>query len=392
MTLALAWWQWLLLITGGFLLAIILLIAAVGLWLRAKLAKLTKGLGGLAEAMSRPVIPQTLELRPGDAAEVGKRPALGRTIKELRDLGFDVGGVFLADGLPDAVAVPFADTARQVAGLVVDTPKPGVVIDFVTAYADGGAMFHTNLPDQGLDSPPQRPKVRMVGAGAAALLERHLAERPDRPRLPVAVADVPPLVKRFTEEEWFWRATRGGATDAELDHQVRQAQADSPQDFDDPKARDVATYMTRALIRGQAASFLQEKLLEQFQRQTTLPVHEWEKVEDRLLFVHEAADVRELGRHVAPAGAGATRAEDDDAESDWMREPPLSPTEKRLEAGPKRQVFAELNSALPAERRLQQIGTVTITSTLASLTADVYVAPPDPEEEDEELDEEDEEA
>lgn len=390
-----SWWQWLFVITGGFLTAIVVFLLVLLLWLRAKWRSLTRGIGDLMKGLGTPAIPQTLRLERVDANAVAVPEALTQAVKDLQSLGLATAGPYKIGGQESDLAAKdgllaytAADTRQSVSGLAIASNKHGVVIDFATLYtypvSHGGgridAITHTTLPDQGLETPPQRPKIRGPGLSANALLERHLAERPGGHMRAIALEEIPDLVRQYTEEEYFWRASRGGASEGEV-RKIMEAM--DPSDLNDPKlsaeenakTQETSFRMTLGLVRGQATAFLEERLQKAFLDETPMSAREWERVEDRLFYVYDAADPQSLASEVEADDEGST---DEDRDGDVWN---LSPTAQRLADGPTREVFADLNQHLPPERKCELIGTVVITSALADVTADVYARPEESEDE-----------
>ena len=359
-----AWWQWLLIVVGGFLLAFFVLIAGVALFVRSKWRKLKASIGELGKAFANPVVPQTATLELDDDAALSD--AAQSAAEEVRGLGVEVGRPYRVREMANVLLVPLADPSRHLAGTLVDAPPAATgVVDFMTTYADGGTVTHTSAPTPPMDDHDLRPKHRLPGATPTEVLDAHLAGRDDpanRPAVWPTLDDVPRLVREYVEAEYLWRATRGGLTDAELDRQMAHAQAAEGAGDEDT---DAARAMTRGLVRGQAAAYLNERFEKAFLEQTTMSAAEWERIEHRLVVVHDAADPDDLSHYL----------DDDDSADDSEADEADSAASRRLKQGPIRATFAELNAALPPERRLDKLGEATLSNPLVTTTADLYAAP-----------------
>ncbi|MEO0586112.1 MAG: hypothetical protein AAF078_00570, partial [Planctomycetota bacterium] len=389
------WWQWLLVIAAAFLLALLAFVAIAYWFIKRKLRGL---IGNIAEAIGNlagPTIPQTVELERATGVDLADDcPALAAAVVEAKGMGFMTDGPFVdtADGSdadeadPESAVVicTLADPSRQVVGLLMHQPNGTVTTDVMTCYDDATTITHSTMVGH-LEHPPQRPKVAMPDADLAALLERHLADRPDAPRRAIAIDDVPPEAKRYVEEQWFWMATRAGVSDAEMRGMTQSAidgMPDGPEKRDaEADDRDEQAARFAVAVRGQAQYFLEDKLMEKFREQTSMSVAEWEDAEHRIVLVHPIADVDTLAREVLPADARvsdeATESMDDE-EIDAAYEAEEAAAEKtgeQLTAGELRANFRSMNDALPEALRLRFVQAVRIEDTLAAYEGDVYVSP-----------------
>jgi hypothetical protein len=369
------WWQWLLVLMASFVLAIVILIYGVYTFLRYKLKQFGSTLLDAFKALgSGPLIPQTFSIQPASPEHLKDRTGLDQIVSEMKGLGLQVDGPFQSeqDYAGDIIVYTLADPARSVTGAVMLSKAKGAIYDFVTEYADGMFATHGNLPDQGMDKPEWVKHVRMPGASARELLEAHLSQRPQKPMAMTQLADVPSRIKFFVEEEYFWRATRGGLTDAELDRHLAQ----QPENTSIPaEERKQARKMVTSMVRGQADAFLREKFHDRLLKSLTMSPAEWEKIEHRLVYVFEAADLEGLAHYVEPPMRKQLAGEDtpeDDASDD---EEPVTPSLAALRQGPVREAFAQLNGVLDSSRQLVKLSTVEIESRFGRAAADVYVAP-----------------
>lgn len=381
------WWQWLLVITAAFVLSIVIVIYGAYSYIRYKLRQFGKSLGDAFKSFAGgPLIPQTIKLIRATPEHLKDRVGLDDIVASAKSLGLQVDGPFQSeqDYTGDLVLYTLADPARSVAGMVLASKAKGVIYDFVTEYADGLFATHTTLADQGREKPDWMKNVRMPGVSQRELLDEHLAQRPQKPMAVIQLADVPERAKFVVEEEYFWRATRGGLTDAEIDRQLANQPDPNADDAsmspeDRRRAMQQSRQMVVGMVRGQAASFLQEKFHEKLLQSLTITPAEWEKIEDRLVFVFDAAEPDSLAYHVEPPERKQLAGPDEDEESDGNDEPEerVTPAQAALRRGPIRQVFAELNAALEPARQLQTFSTVDVESRFSRASADVYISPAD---------------
>lgn len=346
------WWQWLLVIAGGFILALLVVALAVYLFVKSKLRQLKGAINNFVNARGGTVLPQTVTLLP--PTDPAPSPETAARISEAKALGFEVGGPFLLEENPGVVLHTLAHAEHEVVGTF--TSAPGIQgMDVVTLYADGTALTHTTLPAQGFDQPPSRDMTRSNATTLGELLKQHLRDRPNRDRRRVSLDEVPGEIKRAVEEEFLWRASRGGLTDEEI---ARHFEIRARNPATAPKSeeeRQRGPGLIREQVQKQVTGYLFGKAREQYQKETTLPVHEWEKVEDNLVFVADQILPEYLEVFVR-------------ADSDSSALP-------ELQRGRLRQTFAEVNELLPDERKLRKLDQVLLKGALAEVVVDVYVLP-----------------
>jgi len=141
-----------------------------------------------------------------------------------------------------------------------------------------------------------------------------------------------------------WRNARGGPTDRE----IRAIAVESGYEDD-----DALVEATRALTQTQALADLDATLRQQFSRETSLSVAEWERVRDRLVIVHDRLTPEML----------------DETAAEWVDEDVLVPSAVATGESP-RQTFAAFNVRLPSGRRFVKLGEVK-----EPIEAEVYCAP-----------------
>src|SRR5262245_26217404 len=111
------WWQWLLVIFGGFFLAIFFVIYFGWMYIKYKFASFGKELKAGLMSMAHPVLPQTLTLSPL-SDQMKEPPAMRAAVETVKSLGFEVAGPFTVNESPGIVLYTTADPSRQVCGTV----------------------------------------------------------------------------------------------------------------------------------------------------------------------------------------------------------------------------------------------------------------------------------
>lgn len=366
------WWQWILVISASLVIAIFIAVSALIAILKAKLKKWGSGLGDAFKSLATSPIPETLTLLPCAESEVDKRPGLRETVNEVKSLGFDLDGPYFADENKTTIVYLTAKPDVEMMGMIMAAPNRTPVADFVTYYEDGTMAMHTNLEDLGMDRPIQHRVERHPTLTPTEVYNAHLRDRPDKAKLRYTIADVPAVAKKAVEDEWFWRATRGGLTDAELERQMARA---APTDGTAPAGFNTAA-MIRTVVRARAQGFLEELFRKQLLESGDLSAARWEEIEDRLVFVTDAGDPEVLASHLYSASHDEHDEEEESDDGSYER------FIASLKEGPRRETFRQLNDQLPTGRQLEFLRAVRVERKLATAIADIYVSAREADEED----------
>jgi hypothetical protein len=123
--------------------------------------------------------------------------------------GFEDGGTFAVDELPNVYVHLFADRRHSIAANICEHPKAGLWLELVSRYVDGTVATFSTLKPTGLDHRPGFMMVNAPAAEPAALLERALAERPNKALHPVHASDAPQLFEQGYAQSIAWRKQRG---------------------------------------------------------------------------------------------------------------------------------------------------------------------------------------
>jgi hypothetical protein len=178
--------------------------------------QLGNALGDMGEAFKQGIVPSTLGLTPAEDDALDDAPDAVAAIKALEARGFLQGGCYGTRLSPDVVVATLADPTRGVTAAIAKSGPHGVTIDIVTQYQDGEWLTHRTLKSLGMDYPPHCKHVAIPGASADVLLDRHLADRPDKPYVEVEPEDVATMMETFNAEVVKWRDNRGGLTEQEV--------------------------------------------------------------------------------------------------------------------------------------------------------------------------------
>lgn len=337
-------------VAGGLVLGVVLLAAIVFLLIRRKLrgfAEKLKELGPVLAGLNVP--PFRIDLRPReDFDEWADAEAVEQKVEAFEELGFQKINEFEIDEIFTSMVALHHPETRAV-GVVYEQPQLGVWVDIVSDYEDGRQFTaSTGQPDL-LEKPPGKLFFNAPELRVPELYERFLRERPPEGMLSVPVEGFTAYFEREWTEEMTWRGARRGPTAEEVRAIAeRDGNETTPEQIDGVQGAWQSRY----------AEFFADELREEYLRSGALSAAEWEKVRDRLLFVHEWSPARELAEQIIDAGE--EEEEDGDEQVERMTGE-FAPHNHR-------ESFQRLNAQLPEGRRLERIGELQ-----EPVPADVYL-------------------
>ncbi len=270
-----------------------------GLWyLKRRLAAWATG---LVEGLQNQVpVPARITLRSQGLLGAWKDVArVSHEISALKELGFEEIDSFTIDQMPGfhLAALVHPD---GIWGVVNEHPQAGVWVDLNSRYADGSSFTVASAPETGIDQHPRHRNVKVPGGDASALLDRMLSERPAG-ALSLTGSEFARCFEEGYAEVMDWRINRGGSTAEE----VRAVAALTGRVVSDEEVA-LATQMERMQALAERERVLEELFLGQ------ISALEWERVKDRVIFVHDDLTEEELfervGCELPPGGTPRLRA------------------------------------------------------------------------------------
>lgn len=341
-------------VIGALFLIMIVLIVAVIFTFKRKLKKLAEQFGDLQYS----AVPRRVTLVPVDSPEWKDADRAHEEIGALLGLGFEPVGSFTTEEMDYLRLQALVNPAESLYAVVYEHDKAGIWSDLVARYLDDTSLTLSNAKDGGqMDQRPGHGNVYDRGAPVDRLYQRMLQERPDRPLQSVSAAEFKAEFEKAYADEMDWRNSRGGATVDE----IRAILAANGEEVDEEAIEQI-----RKTKEAEAYANLTESLRERFLEQTPLTAAEWERVRERLLFVHDGlspAYAAELYLNAYPPLGDEDDEELYERESDRIAE--------MLRRAPTiRTGFSSLVSTVAEERRFEALGAVT-----GTVPADVYVQP-----------------
>lgn len=343
----------------GFVLIIVVIFLAFKFWMR----RAFKEFGELAEGMTKGIAPfmqpLRVQLEEMDEHEWADKAAVKRVMKPLRTLGFEDGGAYLIDEVPDVSVQALFEPTNAVYAVVYEHPDRGVWFELVSGYEDGASLTSTTAPPSGLDRPPTKVIERFdADADPNDVYQQHLANRPDQPPQPVSAERFKRDFEKAYADEMDWRFERGGFTEDEIRKNLKSMGTEST---------DEQIKQVHAMQQTQVNQWLQIKLAENFRAQANISDAKWRRTEHRVIFVHDRLTAEEVHGLFSNC-------------LDWNKE---RAAQKKADAAedvavdkPARERFTQLTEMLPADRVPKKMGHVA-----QPVAADVYLIPEGDEDE-----------
>ncbi len=332
-------------VLGAILLLMILAVVVFVLTIRAKFRQLFRDLQRHARDAATTAIPPRIHLEAAEAIDWDDEERIEALVEPLPGLGFEDAGLYAFREMRGIRLHAWVNPDQSAYAVVYEHPVAGAWMDFVSRYDDGTSITFTNTSQGGgLDHQPGHSIERRPGLDPQTLYREFLEARPPRPAIPVRAGDFVADFEKAYADEMNWRDGRGGPTERE----IRAIAAESGYEDD-----DALVGATREPMREQALADLEATLRQQFSRETSLSVAEWERVRDRLVIVHD---------RLTPEMLNETAAE-------WVDEDLLAPSAVAPGETP-RETFAAFNVRLPSGRRFVKLGELK-----EPIEAEVYCAP-----------------
>ena len=271
----------------------------------------------------------------------------------FKQASFADAGAYTAPEMPSLSLHAFAHPDQGLYGVVYEMPPVGVWVDIVSRFEDRTSLTVTNAPQgQELDHRPGHEKIYHTGLDTAELLRRTLSQRPQKPLANHLPGQFATEFQHAYAEEMDWRNSRGGPSEAE----IRRVAAHAGIDADEKTIAEARAMNLRAACRG-----LDDSLREQFVQHTKISVSDWEKIRERIVYIHDQM----------PPDMIRDAVNNEREQNPGEPESSGKPENKELHLTP-RALFAQLNAQLPEPERFTKLDEVN-----EPVPADVYVAPED---------------
>jgi hypothetical protein len=369
-----------LMIVGGFLMAFALFALIVYFWIRAKIrgfaAKFGEAIQQMAAAAAVGHPPMRVELEPAEELEWDDAEAVEALAGPLLVSGFVEAGRYQCMMNTFVKMRAFAHVDHCIYAVVYEAQPIGTWMDLVATHTDGTSLTYSTAKSPGMKRPPGKPAEYLPDLGAQALLDRFLANRPDKESLPTPPEEFAATFERAYAEEMDWLAGRGGPDEEE----IRAIAARDGTEVDEETIQAV-----QQSWQSHFRQYWDERLREGFLVTSGVSAAEWEQIRDRVVFVHDRLSIEDLVEHFDSAvyqeyeeadEAGdegekdEEEGEKDEGEEDEAAKRRLEELREIARGCPPREAFAQINELVPEGLRFARYGQVS-----DPIEADVWLEP-----------------
>lgn len=299
-------------LVAAFIVAIIILVAAVIIFVRWKFRRFLKNMMEAATAASTGGVPPfriQLVAQMGDEDDETDwfhGDDVKKQNSQFESSGFTPLGDYDVEGLPLRVR-GFQHQDHQAYGVIYDHAVAGVWCDVVRRYADETSWTVSSAKEHGMDPAPWHTPSFMPGQPVNELLGQLLQSSPADGMQSVG-ADK--FVERFEaayKREMNWRIERGGATEQE----IRRVCEKTGQDCTAEQVEQI-----QGLWKTAIGEFLSDQVLRSWRKVSGIPAREYDRIADRLVVIHK--------RLMPEQVLEAFRSDDEDFDSDFEDEQMLT--------------------------------------------------------------------
>ncbi len=268
-------------LVAAFLVALVVLIAAIIFFVRWKVRKFLKNMMEAVETQaSSGVPPFRIKLEPqddDDEVEWFHEDDVKTQLQQFESSGFTLLGDYAVEGLPLKVR-GFQHQDHNVYGVIYDHVAAGVWSDVVRRYEDESSWTVSSAKEHGMDAAPWHTPCFLPGQPVNELLNR-LVE--SSPATGIQTTGADKFVSRFEaayKREMNWRIERGGATEQE----IRRVCEKNGQDCTAEQVEQI-----QGLWKSAIGEFLSEQLLRVWRKDSGMPAREFDRIADRLVVIHK---------------------------------------------------------------------------------------------------------
>ena len=268
-------------LVAAFLVALVVLIAAIIFFVRWKVRKFLKNMMEAVETQaSSGVPPFRIKLEPQDdedEVEWFHEDDVKTQLQQFESSGFTLLGDYDVEGLPLKVR-GFQHQDHNVYGVIYDHVAAGVWSDVVRRYEDESSWTVSSTKEHGMDAAPWHTPCFLPGQPVNELLNRLLESSPVTG---IQTTGADKFVSRFEaayKREMNWRIERGGATEQE----IRRVCEKNGQVCTAEQVEQI-----QGLWKSAIGEFLSEQLLRAWRKDSGMPAREYNRIADRLVVIHK---------------------------------------------------------------------------------------------------------
>lgn len=344
-------------IIGGFALAIVGLVLLALFLLRRRLRKVMSQFEGMAQVAGpsgQIIPPMRIRLRPDNGYAWHDEEHVQAVGDDLAARGFVRIGTFSSEP-PTAPIEAWHDPQQSIYAAICEHPTSGIWLDVLSLGQDGSSFTVTSGPGDQLARPTDFQLERMPGAATADVVSHFLENRPDVPVQQTSAESFPAAFESLWERMMDFRLEQGAPTEEEI---RRLCVAEGG---DDPQVETVGEI--REMWQSQINDELERKIRESFLQSSSYSALEWDRMRDRVVFIHDDLSAEDLASLLEIAWEHNV---DDDLDNSY--EALEERAAELLSESPGRQAFEAMNNDQESAMRFEKIGAVT-----QPVAADVYL-------------------
>ena len=348
-------------IIGGIVLAIIGLLVLGLIVLRWKLRRFVHQFGGMSDmvgASGHVVPPMRIRLRPDNSYAWRDEIQVDSVGDELAGCGFVRIGTF--SSTPPTVPIEaWHDPQQSIYAAICEHPVAGVWLDVLSLGQDGSTYTVSSGPGDQFDRPSDFQLERIPGATPKEVVSRFLGTRPDRAAVRTSAETFPAVFEDLWQRSMEFRIEQGVPSEEEL-RRICSAEGEAPP--------HEMVEQFREMWQLQINEVRERQIREAFLEDSKLTALEWDRMHDRVVFVHDDLPADEL--------ASMIEIDCEDSLSDDEIDDAYESVEERarelLQDLSARKAFSKMNSEQDSAVQFRNIGKVA-----RPIAADVYVGPED---------------
>jgi len=345
-------------IIGGIALAIVGLLA-LGLFLvRRRFRTMLGQFDNIGEAIGVGgyiVPPMQIRLRPDNSYEWLDPERVHAVGDELSDHGFIRIGTFTTEPLTVPIEA-WHDPQQSIYAIVCENSDAGVWLDVLSLGEDGSSFTVSSGPGDQFVRPSDFQLEHLPGGSPADVLHRFLENRPVCPARRTSAESFPSMFEDLWQRMMSFRIEQGAPSEEEIRHLCHVQGNEKPQ----PEMVE----QIRELWQSQINDAVERRIREAFLESSQLTALEWDRIRDRVVFVHDVLTSDDLASMFN--FEWDENPDDLDESYDVLEER----AHELLSDVSARGAFIRMNSERNAASRFEKLGEVTHPA-----AADVYVGP-----------------
>jgi hypothetical protein len=345
-------------IIGGIALAIVGLLALGLFLLRWKFRTVLRQFDDVGEAVGVAgyvVPPMQIRLRPDNSYEWRDQAQVHAVGDELSERGFIRIGTFNSE----PVTVPIEawhDPQQSIYATICEDSDTGVWLDVLSLGEDDSSFTVSSGPGDQFVRPSDFQLKQLPGGTPTDVLSWFFENRPEHQARRTSAESFATTFEDLWQRMMNVRTEQGPPSEDEI-RRVCHAQGDGELQLE-------VVERIREMWQSQINDAVERQIREAFLEGTQLTALEWDRIRDRVVFVHDDLTAEELAAMIDLEWDGSVDDLDDAYDVAEERAYEL------LGEASARSVFIRMNSELHAASRFEKIGAVTHPA-----AADVYVGP-----------------